>query len=153
LLAPVAPKVRVGVMVPARAAAGEAANGAANEVANRATGAANEVANRATGDATGAVMESDAANGDGTVRTCSGETAKENCHHFTVLVGYSIAQATERARGAGFTGKIEVGNLADHDAACKDGAVCSVTPLRWEFGQGETLTLWVNRKVAISVPE
>lgn len=86
-------------------------------------------------------------------RTCSGVEAKDNCHHFTELIGYSVAEATKRARGAGFTGKIEVANLAEHDAGCKADTVCSVTPKRWEFNQGETLTLWINRKVTISVPE
>jgi hypothetical protein len=105
--------------------------------------------------ASGASGASGASEGDaGAPRpSCSAEDAKENCHRWTVLVGYPVDQATQRARAAGFTGKIDVGNLAEHDAACKDGLVCSVTPKRWELGQGETLTLWVNRKVAISTPE
>lgn len=84
---------------------------------------------------------------------CTEQNARENCHDRTVLVGYPVEQAEQRARAAGFVGDFEVHVLPEYDASCKDGTVCRVDPPRWEIEPDITLTLLVNRKVAITTPE
>lgn len=84
---------------------------------------------------------------------CTEQNARDNCHDRVPLVGYPVEQAVQRARAAGFTGKIEVLTSSDYDASCKDGTVCAVRPDLWEINFDDELTLLVNRKVAISAPE
>jgi hypothetical protein len=72
---------------------------------------------------------------------------------WVVLEGFSPAEATQRAKAAGYAGDIEVARLAAHDPACKAGTVCRVEPFRWEFGVGSKLTLLLNPTVTISTPE
>ena len=81
------------------------------------------------------------------------EIARENHHKWTRLVGYTVEEATQRARAAAWKGEIEVQQLSEFDAACKGGLVCSLAPARWEIGEGHKLTLFVNRKIAITTPE
>jgi hypothetical protein len=81
------------------------------------------------------------------------EIARENRHKWTRLVGYTVEEATRRARAAGWENKIEVRPLTEYDARCKDGMVCTFQPARWEIGDGSALTLYVNHKMAISTPD
>jgi hypothetical protein len=81
------------------------------------------------------------------------EIARENDHKWTRLVGYTIDEATKRAKAAGWEGKVEVRQLREYDAKCKEGLVCTFEPARWEIGQGSTLTLYRNHKVEISTPD
>jgi len=81
------------------------------------------------------------------------EIARENHHKWTRLVGYSVAEATQRAKAAGFEGTIEVHALTEYDAKCKEGMVCTFQPARWEIGASSTLTLYTNHKVSISTPD
>jgi PASTA domain len=71
----------------------------------------------------------------------------------TPLVGYTVAEATQRARAAGLRGTISVSQLSEFDARCAAGTVCSITPLRWEIDPTIDLTLYVNRKLTIHTPE
>jgi hypothetical protein len=81
------------------------------------------------------------------------EIARENNHKWTRLVGYTPDEATRRAKAAGWEGRIEVHQLNEYDAKCKEGVVCTLDPARWEIGAGSTLTLYLNHKVAISTPD
>jgi hypothetical protein len=81
------------------------------------------------------------------------EIARENNHKWTRLVGYSVEEASKRAKAAGWDGKIEVHPLREYDAKCKEGMVCTLDPARWEIGAGSSLTLYVNHKVTISTPD
>jgi beta-lactam-binding protein with PASTA domain len=81
------------------------------------------------------------------------EIARENGHKWTRLVGYTPAEATKRAKAAGWEGKVVVHESQEFDASCKDGTVCSFDPARWEIGDGYELTLKVNRKVSITTPD
>jgi hypothetical protein len=81
------------------------------------------------------------------------EIARENNHKWTRLVGYTVAEATQRAKAAGYEGKVEARPLTEYDAKCKEGMVCTFQPARWEIGEGATLTLYVNHKVSISTPD
>jgi hypothetical protein len=81
------------------------------------------------------------------------EIARENNHKWTRLVGYSVEEATQRAKAAAWKGEIVVDQLSEFDASCKEGVVCSLAPARWEIGEGHKLTLYVKRKIAISIPE
>jgi hypothetical protein len=81
------------------------------------------------------------------------EIARENNHKWTRLVGYTVEEATQRAKAAAWKGEIVVRQLGEFDAKCKEGLVCSLAPARWEIGEGNTLTLYVNRKVTISTPD
>jgi len=74
-------------------------------------------------------------------------------HEQPVLAGLSPAAATAKAKASGFTGKIEVLPLSEYDASCKADTVCRVTPFRWEINQDPSMQLWVNKKVAITVPD
>jgi beta-lactam-binding protein with PASTA domain len=69
-----------------------------------------------------------------------------------VLAGLSVEAAKQRAKTAGYAGPIEVLQLSEFDKDCKADTVCRVSPDHWELNQ-EVLTLYVNRKVAISVPD
>jgi len=69
------------------------------------------------------------------------------------LVGLTVAAAKQKAVAAGFTGKIEVGELYDFDASCKEGNVCRVEPIRWYLNQDREMRLMVNKKVSISTPD
>jgi len=68
-------------------------------------------------------------------------------------VGYTVDEAAKRAKGAGWAGGVEVRELGEYDAKCKAGMVCTFQPARWEIGEGNMLTLYVNHKVAISTPD
>lgn len=72
--------------------------------------------------------------------------------HRTKLVGLDVAEATQRARAAGFTGTIEVID-ANPDPACQIETVCHVDPERWELNQARKMTLYINHKLKISTPE
>jgi hypothetical protein len=77
---------------------------------------------------------------------------------WTVLEGFTPAEATQRAVAAGYPGRIEVRPLAEYDASCKAGLVCRAEPFRWELDAGESstsehLSLFVNPSVSISKPE
>jgi beta-lactam-binding protein with PASTA domain len=69
------------------------------------------------------------------------------------LVGLTVEAAKQKAVAAGFTGKIEVMQLSDFDASCKEGNVCRVDPVRWYLNQEHEMQLMVNRKVSISTPD
>jgi len=81
------------------------------------------------------------------------EIARENNHKWTRLVGYTVEEATKRAKAAEWDGTIEVHELSEFDPKCKDGLVCSLAPARWELRQDRKLTLYVNRKMTISTPD
>jgi hypothetical protein len=81
------------------------------------------------------------------------EIARENHHKWTRLVGYTVEEATQRAKAAAWKGEVEVRQLSEFDPGCKDGMVCSLAPARWEIGEGHKLTLYVNRKIAIATPD
>jgi hypothetical protein len=81
------------------------------------------------------------------------EIARENHHKWTRLVGYTVEEATQRAKAAAWKGEIVVRQLDEFDPGCKEALVCSLAPARWEIGEGSTLTLYVNRKIAISTPD
>ena len=83
------------------------------------------------------------------VRYCMPEVAEVD--HSTKLVGLDPAEATKRARAAGYTGQIVVEPA--HAGGCKVGTVCSVDPERWELNQAGRLTLWVNKALTISTPD
>ena len=82
------------------------------------------------------------------IRYCMPEVAEVD--HTPILVGLSPEEATKRARAAGFTGKIEVGQTS---GTCKVGIVCSVSPDHWELNQEHLMTLWVNKAMTISTPD
>jgi len=69
------------------------------------------------------------------------------------LVGMTVAAAKQKAVAAGFTGKIEVNELYELDASCKEGNVCRVEPIRWYLDQDREMRLMVNKKVSISTPD
>lgn len=77
----------------------------------------------------------------------------ESDHRWTILAGYSVEEATRRAKAAGFTGRIEIRERTRYQAGCELGAVCWVTPRRWELDQDRVMTLWVNKALEISAPE
>jgi beta-lactam-binding protein with PASTA domain len=68
------------------------------------------------------------------------------------LEGLDVAEATKRARAAGYTGDIIV-QPAGNPANCKVGTVCSVDPERWNLNQSSRLTLWVNKALTIVTPD
>jgi len=69
-----------------------------------------------------------------------------------VLEGLSVADATKRARAAGFSGAIEVHKLDEYDGGCKADTVCRITPYRWELDQVRTMELWVNKTASVVMP-
>jgi len=69
------------------------------------------------------------------------------------LVGLTVDAAKRKAVAAGFTGKIEVHELYEFDASCKEGNVCRVDPLRWYLNQEYEMQLMVNKKISISTPD
>jgi hypothetical protein len=83
---------------------------------------------------------------------CSPEDAKENCHHWIVLEGLTVEEATRQARAAGFTLDIRVMPLEQYDDTCKVNTVCRADPKRWQLNSDE-LGLWVNPKVTIAAPD
>ncbi len=68
------------------------------------------------------------------------------------LEGLDVAEATKRARAAGFTGEVLVEPAAS-SATCKLNTVCSVTPERWNLDLHGRLTLWVNKPMTITTPD
>lgn len=76
---------------------------------------------------------------------------EENAQRWTILAGYTVDEATRRARATGFHGEIKVSPLLEFDTHCAEGTVCSVVPMRWQISN-ETLYLQVNRTVKISSP-
>ena len=85
-----------------------------------------------------------------TVRYCMPEKAYvEPMIH---LEGLDVAEATKRARAAGFTGDIVV-EPAGSTANCQVGTVCSVAPARWNLNQAHRMTLWVNKALTILTPD
>jgi len=70
----------------------------------------------------------------------------------TQLVGIAVGVAKQRAKAAGFTGRIEVLEITD-DPQCKVGTVCRVEPARWELDQDRSMTLYVAKQLTISVPD
>lgn len=69
------------------------------------------------------------------------------------IIGLSVADATKKAKAVGYTGKIEVLTMSEYDADCKADTVCRVMPEYWDLNQERTLTLFVNRKATIVVPD
>jgi len=85
-----------------------------------------------------------------TVRYCMPEKAYvDSIIH---LEGLDVAEATKRARAAGFTGDILV-QPAGNPANCKVGTVCSVDPARWNLNQAHRMTLWINKPLTIPTPD
>lgn len=78
---------------------------------------------------------------------------EENGQRWTILAGFTVEEATRRARATGFEGQIEVGHLSEFRSNCKLGTVCGVTPQRWQLNIENSLTLWVNPELGISRPE
>lgn len=66
------------------------------------------------------------------------------------LTGLTVEEATKRARAAGYTGTVRVGNASPN--ACKTGTVCHVTPYRWTTNSDQ-LTLYVAPPLSITMPE
>ena len=95
---------------------------------------------------------SSAATGSELPPGCSPEDAKENCHHWIVLEGLTVEEATRQARAAGFTLDIRVLTLDRYDETCKVNTVCLADPKRWQLNSDE-LGLWVNPKVTITAPD
>jgi beta-lactam-binding protein with PASTA domain len=85
-----------------------------------------------------------------TVRYCNTYQAPKTS---PVLAGLSVDAAKQRAKSAGFHGRIDVTQLSEFDKNCKPDTVCRVSPDHWEFDQEFILTLYVNRKIAIAVPD
>ncbi len=69
----------------------------------------------------------------------------------TPLTGYSVEEATRRARAKGFHGSIEIVPLAQFDEACKPATVCAIRPWYWEHNNTE-LTLYINREPTTTPP-
>ena len=69
------------------------------------------------------------------------------------LVGLTVEAAKQKAVAAGFTGKVEVSQLYDFDASCKEGTVCRVEPVRWYLNQEHEMRLMVNKTLTISTPD
>jgi beta-lactam-binding protein with PASTA domain len=69
------------------------------------------------------------------------------------LAGLSVADATKLAKAKGFEGKIEVIEQHEFNKDCKADTVCGYTPNHWDANQSRTLTLYINRKLAIGTPE
>jgi hypothetical protein len=86
------------------------------------------------------------------LRYCQAAPVVTNRGHTVELVGYTVEEATKRARAVGFTGRIDVFEDA-YDASCKAGMVCHVKPDVWEWQLTATMTLYINRKMTISAPE
>lgn len=70
----------------------------------------------------------------------------------TELVGYSVEEATRRARSAGYTGNVDVRSCTTCGPSCKLDTVCRVSPDRWELNQ-EMLILFVARAATITLPD
>jgi hypothetical protein len=85
-----------------------------------------------------------------TVRYCMPEKAYVD--PMIHLEGLDVAEATKRARAAGYTGDIIV-QPAGNPANCKVGTVCSVDPARWNLNQSSRMTLWVNKALTIPTPD
>ena len=83
------------------------------------------------------------------LRYCSGPVHLEDKR--VNLVGLKIEDAKQRARAAGFTGRIEV--IEAGDVSCAMGTVCTVSPDRWELDQSHVLTLYTPKKLNITMPE
>ena len=66
------------------------------------------------------------------------------------LTGLTVAEATKRARAAGYTGTVRVVDASPN--ACKTGTVCQVTPYRWQTNSDQ-LTLYVAPALSITMPE
>ena len=67
------------------------------------------------------------------------------------LAGYSVEEATRRARARGFHGRIEISHLTEFDPACKPATVCGVIPWYWE-ADPPILTLYINHEITITPP-
>jgi beta-lactam-binding protein with PASTA domain len=70
-----------------------------------------------------------------------------------MVTGMTIDEATKKAKASGFTGEVKVAELYEFDKDCKAGTVCRFEPRRYYLNQDRTLTLFINRKLAISAPE
>lgn len=70
-----------------------------------------------------------------------------------VIVGLTVEEASKKIRAQGVTGEIEVVKKSDFDKDCKTDTVCGFDPRRWYKIQPNRVTLYVNRKVEISVPD
>ena len=68
-----------------------------------------------------------------------------------IIVGLSVADAKRKLAAIGFTGPVKVSENAEFDASCKADHVCGFAPRRW-YVEGQ-LTLHINRKLSIGVPE
>jgi O-acetyl-ADP-ribose deacetylase (regulator of RNase III) len=71
---------------------------------------------------------------------------------WAILAGYTVEQATQRAKLTGFSGTIRVTEGDRFDPSCADGVVCAVFPAYWQ-GSSEQLILFVNRHMKISSPD
>jgi len=78
----------------------------------------------------------------------------EGRHQWTVLEGYTVEEARQRARAAGYKGEIKVAIEGDYNKDCRADTVCWVDPPRWEFNLSDPwITLRVNPKVKLSSPD
>lgn len=68
-----------------------------------------------------------------------------------VIVGLSVEDAKKKLAAIGFTGPVKVSEQYEFDASCKADHVCGFEPRRWYVE--ERVTLVINRKLAIGVPE
>jgi hypothetical protein len=68
-----------------------------------------------------------------------------------VIVGLSVEDAKKKLTAIGFTGPVKVSEQYEFDASCKADHVCGFEPRRWYVE--ERVTLVINRKLAIGVPE
>lgn len=74
-------------------------------------------------------------------------------HRYLILAGYTVEEATRRAKDAGFAGPIHVIPDDNFDARCAAGTVCRIYPRLWQEFPNDQLTLYVNRSVQISSPD
>jgi hypothetical protein len=68
-----------------------------------------------------------------------------------IIVGLSVDDAKKKLTAIGFSGPVKVAEQYEFDASCKAGHVCGFEPRRW-YVEGR-VTLHINRKLAIGVPE
>ena len=67
--------------------------------------------------------------------------------------GMTVDAAKKAIAAKGFTGTVEVHELYEFDKDCKDGTVCRFDPRRWYLNQDRSMTIYVNRKTTIVVPD
>jgi beta-lactam-binding protein with PASTA domain len=70
-----------------------------------------------------------------------------------VLSGMTLDAAKKKIKDAGFTGEVTVTDLYEYDKDCKDGTVCRFDPRRWYLPGERHVTLYINKKTTIVVPD